>query len=350
MQRHPPGRLCGDLSNMSSPAVDTQHLTHRYGDRTALRDVTLQIEDGELFGLLGPNGGGKTTLFHILSSLLIPSEGRATIFGCDSVTQADASRRHIGFVFQQTALDEALTVEENLAFHGALYGLRGESLRARIADLLTLFGLSARADDRAGALSGGLRRRVDLARGILHAPSLLLLDEPTSGLDPGARRTLWETLGRLRRTEGTTIIAATHLMEEAEECDRVGIIDHGKIVALGAPRDLTDALGTTMLWLHSPAAEELRDRIHAQFGLDARTAGDRVQIAHDDAPAILGALYEAFGGRIESSAIRKLSLEDVFLTRTGHDLDALEHQQDMSTRRARRGETPHVGDLSLRSK
>ena len=309
---------------MADSVVDIEHLTHRYGARTAVRDVSLEVYAGELFGLLGPNGGGKTTLFRILSALVTPTNGGASVYGHDTVVEPDRVRERLGFVFQHAALDEALTVNENLEFHGALYGLSGQPLRARISDLLGLFGLSDRADERVKYLSGGLARRVDLARGLLHAPSLLLLDEPTTGLDPGARRAFWEALERLRLEEDTTVMVATHLMEEAAQCGRVGIIDRGQMVALGAPDALTRELGETMIWLHSSDPDDLRDRIEAQFGLGARVVGGRVQVGHDDAPSLLAGLYEAFGDRIESSAIRHPSLEDVFLARTGYRLDSSE--------------------------
>ena len=288
----------------------------------ALEDVSLQVAPGAVFGLLGPNGGGKTTLFRVLSSLIHPSSGYASVFGFDTVRDAADVRRRLGLVFQEPALDQALTVAENLQFHGALYGLSGAPLRARIDELLDLFGLTARADERVQTLSGGLVRRVDLARGLLHAPSLLLLDEPTNGLDPGARRAFWETLERLRRQEGATLMVATHLMQEAEQCDRVGIIDRGHIIALDTPEALTRELGDTMLWIETPDPTDLRDRIQAQFGLEAHAVGTHVQLSPPDAPEVMASLYEAFGDRIESSAIRHPSLEDVFLTRTGYRLHA----------------------------
>ena len=193
---------------MSAPAVDIQGVTHRYGQHEALRSVTLDVPAGALYGLLGPNGSGKTTLFRILSTLMPPSEGDARVFGLDTTQRPEAVRNRLGVVFQDPALDEALTVRENLRFQASLYGLAGADRRDRINDLLTRLDVADRAGDRVEALSGGLKRRVDLARGLLHRPDLLLLDEPTTGLDPGARRAFWTAIDRLREAEGTTLIRA----------------------------------------------------------------------------------------------------------------------------------------------
>ncbi|MFP4227227.1 MAG: ATP-binding cassette domain-containing protein [Salinivenus sp.] len=302
---------------MARPAVDIRGITHRYGAQIALREVSLRVEPGALYGLLGPNGSGKTTLFRILSTLMPPSEGDARIFGKDPTAEPDAVRRQLGVVFQDTALDGALTVRENLRFQGALYRLHGAALRERIGDLLSHFGISARVDDPVEELSGGLRRRVDLARGLLHRPRLLLLDEPTTGLDPAARRAFWSALSRLQDAEGTTLLMATHLMEEAERCDRVGILSEGALVADGAPATLKAELGTETLWLEAEHPPALRDRIEAQFGESTRIVGRQVQVAPSDPPAFLAALYEAFGTDIQRATIRPPTLEDVFMVHAG---------------------------------
>lgn len=305
---------------MDHPAVSLSHLTHRYGDLVALNDVSFTLESGRFFALLGPNGGGKTTLFRILSTLLRPTAGTARIFGQDTTAAPDAVRRMLGVVFQHTALDDELTVQENLLAHGALYGLRGRALRHRIDALLDRFGMADRARDRAGVLSGGQRRRVDLARCLLHAPRLLLLDEPTTGLDPAVRRAFWDTLSGVREDEGTTILLATHLLKEAEQSDCVGIIDRGTLAALGTPNALTDALGDTTLWLDTPAPEALAGRLHDTLDLDAQVVGTRVQVRHPDGPRLLPTLYQHFGAEIDSATVRKPTLEDVFLVHTGHRL------------------------------
>lgn len=306
---------------MPNAAVDIAGLTHRYGDRSALREVDLRVEAGTLFGLLGPNGGGKTTLFRVLSTLLQPTAGSAQVFGHDTVRDAGAVRRRLGVVFQQPALDEGLTVAENLRFHGALYGLSRTAAATRADRLLTAFGLDDRASDRAGTLSGGLQRRVDLARGLLHGPDLLLLDEPTTALDPVARHAFWSALTRLRRDEGTTMMVATHLLEEADRCDLVGIIDRGRLVAVDTPAALKAALGAETLWIESDDLPALRDGIAARFGVEARIIGDALQVSHPDAPAFLGALYDAWGGTIRSATVRRPTLEDVFMAHAGYHLE-----------------------------
>lgn len=300
------------------PAVTVESVTHRYGKHTALRDFSLKVKRGELLALLGPNGSGKTTLFRILSTLMPPSEGAARVFGAHTTEQPGAVRQLLGVVFQAPALDEALTVAENLRLHGALFGLSGEDLHERIDDLLGRFEVAERRSDRVETLSGGLRRRVDLARGLLHRPRLLLLDEPTAGLDPAARHAFWRHLNRLRRRDRTTFLVATHLMDEAERCDRVAILDRGRRVALGTPEALRTDLGERALWLTSPSPDALKQRIEAQFGLTARPVGEALQLVHEDAPALLTRLYDAFGDQIESATVRRPTLEDVFMARTGH--------------------------------
>jgi len=302
----------------SPPAVDIRAVTHRYGPHVALHDVTLEVRPGALYGLLGPNGSGKTTLFRILSTLMPPSDGRAQVFGLDAAASPEAVRRRLGVVFQEDALDEALTVRENLRFQGALYGLHGPERRTRIDELLRRLNVTDRIDDTVADLSGGLRRRVDLARGLLHRPDLLLLDEPTTGLDPAARRAFWAAIGRLQEEEGTTLLLATHLMDEAERCDRVGILSDGVLVADGPPAALKAELGDETIWLETDGPAALRERIDAQFGFPTRIVGSVVQVAPTAGPAAsLASLYEAFAPRIRSATIRPPTLEDVFMVHAG---------------------------------
>lgn len=306
---------------MGTPAVDVQNVTHRYGAHCALRAVSMRVEAATLYGLLGPNGSGKTTLFRILSTLMPPSEGQAHVFGMDVEHDSGGVRNRLGVVFQAEALDENLTVRENLRFQSALYGLRGAERRDRIDELLGWLDVSARAGDRVSDLSGGLRRRVDLARGLLHRPDLLLLDEPTSGLDPAARRTFWDAVQGLQDSEGTTLLVATHLMEEADRCDRLGILSDGELVVEGAPSALKADLGDETLWLETDHPAGLCDRIEAQFGAPTRIVGSMVQVAPADPPAFLAALYEAMGRRIRSATLRTPTLEDVFMVHAGVSRD-----------------------------
>jgi len=227
-------------------SVDVEGLTHRYGERTALDGVSFSVRSGEVFGLVGPNGGGKTTLFKILSTALAPSSGSARVAGVD--VRDGAVRRRIGVVFQSPSLDGKLTVGENLLHHGHLYGLSGSGLKERIGEELTRFGLKDRMGDRVEKLSGGLQRRVELAKSLLHRPEVLLLDEPSTGLDPGARRDLWDAL---RGLKGVTVLLTTHLLEEAERCDRMAILHKGKIVALGEPLTLRGEIGGDVVTVRS---------------------------------------------------------------------------------------------------
>ena len=302
---------------MSPPALAVRDLAHSYGDHRALDGLSFEVQPGELFGLLGPNGGGKTTLFRIVTTLMPPSSGTAEVLGHRTTIDPAAVRRSLGVVFQQPALDAELTVRENLRFHGVLVGLGGRTLDERIDILLDVFGLSDRDGDRVKTLSGGLARRADLARGLLHRPPLLLLDEPTTGLDPTARRELWAALARLRRDEGTTVVVATHLMEEAERCDRVAILDRGRLVALGAPGDLTAELGDETLWLESAQPDRLAQSLRDQFGWTTRRVGASVLVEADDAPAALGQVYAAFPDLVVSATVRRPTLDDVFAARTG---------------------------------
>ncbi|MDX1531157.1 MAG: ATP-binding cassette domain-containing protein [Rhodothermales bacterium] len=307
---------------MAALPLQVDRVGYRYGARRALDGVTFTVEPGELFGLLGPIGGGTTTLLRLVTTLIPPDEGRVCVAGHDTVEEPAAVRRQLGVVFQQPALDAELTVRENLRAHGALVGLGRRELDERIAWALDRLGLADRAGERVRTLSGGLARRADLARGLLHRPPLLLLDEPTTGLDPTARRELWTALGRLRREAGTTIIVATHLMEEAERCDRVGILDRGRLVALGAPAELTAELGTEALWLETPDPADLAERLEARLGLRSRVVGEALLVEADDAPAVLARVYAAFPGAVAAATVRRPTLDDVFAARTGSSFAA----------------------------
>jgi ABC-2 type transport system ATP-binding protein len=305
-----------------SAAVEIGQITHRYGDHLALEEVTFNVPEGSLFGLLGPNGSGKTTLFRILTTLLTPSSGTVTIFGRNVQTHPHTVRQSISMIFQQPALDGQLTVGENLRLQGGLFGLSGGTLKSRVRTVLERFDLTHRVDDRVETLSGGLRRRTDLARGLLHQPRLLLLDEPTTGLDPRARQDLWEHLYSIQESTRTTVLMATHLMEEAERCNELAIINDGTVAVTGTPDSLRRTLGTETLWLESERPRMLVDRIEAQFGFDVRLIGRAVQIAHEDAHNILSALYEKFDDQITSATVRRPTLEDVFMSCTGRPLDS----------------------------
>ena len=283
-----------------------------------MRDVSFGVRAGELFGLLGPNGGGKTTLLEILATLRRPTEGVARVGGVDVAADPDGARREIAVVFQRPALDPQLTATENLRHQGHLYGLAGRRLAKRSAQLLDRFGVADRADDRVKTLSGGLRRRVELAKALIHEPRHLLLDEPTIGLDPVGRRELWRHARRLRSESEVAILVTTHLLEEAEECDRVAILDRGRLVALDTPAALKAAIRGDVISLETAEPQALADAIRARFGAEGTVVDGTVRIERPDGAALVPRLAEAFPGTIRSITVGKPTLEDVFVQRTGH--------------------------------
>ncbi len=304
----------------AAAAVEVSHLTHRYGERQALADVTFTVNRGEIFGLLGPNGGGKTTLFRIASTLMLPGSGTVRVFGADVVAQAAAARRDMGVVFQAPALDTRLTVVENLRHQGPLYGLHGSDLAARIRDALSRVRLDDRGDDIVGRLSGGLQRRAELAKALLHRPALLILDEPSTGLDPAARRDVWQHLEALRDRDGTTIMLTTHLMDEGARCDRVAILHEGRLVAMGTPDDLTRAIGGDVITVTAREPVSLSERIARRFGVHVEIVDDRVRLERERAHEFITDLVETFPGEIDAITFGKPTLEDVFVHHTGRRL------------------------------
>ena len=302
----------------AAAVVEVDGLTHRYGDRVALRDVRFDVRAGEIFGLLGPNGGGKTTLFRILATLLRPTSGTARLFGLDVVASPARARERIAVVFQSPSVDRKLTVRENLMHQGHLYGLRGADLRARIAAMLERMGLADRARDRVESLSGGLRRRVEIAKALLHEPGCLLLDEPSAGLDPGARLDLRRQLEELRARERMTILLTTHHLEEAAACDRLAILSKGERVALGAPEALKAELGGDVVTIVAREPETLRDAIASRFGAAPRVVDGALRLERDRGHELVASLADAFPGRIDSITVGKPTLEDVFIRKTGH--------------------------------
>jgi ABC-2 type transport system ATP-binding protein len=314
-----PNERC-EVSASPGLAVEVAGLGHRYGDRQALAGVSFAVHPGEIFGLLGPNGGGKTTLFRIVSTLMLPGEGTARVFGADVVTQPAAARRRMGVVFQAPALDTRLTVIENLRHQGHLYGLHGADLSARIRDVLARVRLDDRGRDLVGRLSGGLQRRAELAKALLHRPALLVLDEPSTGLDPAARRDVWQYLQILRERDGTTIMLTTHLMDEGASCDRVAILHEGRLVAMGVPEALTRAIGGDVVTITAREPAALADRIAERFGVRVELVEDRLRIERERAHEFVPQLVEAFPGEIDAIAFGKPTLEDVFVHHTGKRL------------------------------
>jgi len=326
----------------TSPLVSVEGLSRTYGDRLALDCVTFDVAPGELFALLGPNGGGKTTLFKLLATLIPPSAGTFRVDGLSPDGSLRELRRRLGVVFQSPSLDRKLTVLENLLVHGAIIGLGGRTLRARAGELLGRMGVDDRARDLVETLSGGLARRVEIAKALLGAPKVLLLDEPSTGLDPLARRSLRALLAEVARG-GTTVLLTTHLFDEAEEAGRIGILDRGRLVALGAPSDLKREVGGDVLVLVTESDEDaaaLATEVASALAtfLDPHlvpkagpnlvpqpgrvtAVGPTVRVERPDGPALVPALAASFPGRFRSLTLGAPSLEDVFVDRTGHPFE-----------------------------
>lgn len=310
------------MSNTS--ALQASNLVHEYpirGQQTprrALDGVTFDVRRGEIFALLGPNGGGKTTLFKILSTALIPTSGTAAIFGFDIRKEADEVRQRIGVVFQNPSLDKKLTVLENLRYHGQLYGLRGNELSERVTEMMERLAVADRANHLVETLSGGLARRVELAKGLLHRPELLILDEPSVGLDPGARHDLWLYLQRLRDKERTTILVTTHLIDEGDRSDRVLVLNQGRIVALDTPAALKEQIGGDVISIQTKEPDRLMGKIKERFGITPAALNGRLRIEKQAGHAFISQVVDAFPEMIDAVNLSKPTLEDVFIARTGH--------------------------------
>ena len=298
--------------------LKVENLSHTYGTRRALDSVSFTVASGEVFCLLGPNGSGKTTLFRILSTLLRPTSGRVLILGHELATEAKAIRELLGVVFQHPGLDAKLTVRENLRHQGHLYGLAGKPLRNRIAELLERFGVADRIDERVEVLSGGLQRRVEIAKAILHSPRVLLLDEPSSGLDVIARLQLRDVLKTLAETENILVLLTTHLLDEAEACTRIGILDVGKLVALGNPEELKTLIGGDVVYIESTSRETLYPEIVQQFGVSPVLTDSHLRVECERGHEFAKDVVTAFPGEIQAVRFGKPTLEDVFIKLTGN--------------------------------
>jgi ABC-2 type transport system ATP-binding protein len=302
------------------PAVTIKALRHHYGARQALAGISLQVERGEIFGLLGPNGSGKSTLFRILCTLLPLTEGEVRILDYDLAHEAQTIRRHLGVVFQHPSVDPKLTVSENVWHHGHLYGMKGKPLRQRLHTVLQRLGLHERGYDLVETLSGGLQRRVELAKALLHEPTLLLLDEPSTGLDPGARLDFTAYLEHLRDQDGVSVLLTTHILEEAERCDRVGILHQGHLVAVGTPEALKAQVGGDVVVVHTPCPRVLQENIQQRFGCAATVVENSVRVEIPHGHAFVRDVVDAFARDIQAVTFGKPTLEDVFIHLTGHRL------------------------------
>jgi ABC-2 type transport system ATP-binding protein len=301
--------------------IQVQNLTHRYGSRVALSNVGFEVKKGEIFGLLGPNGGGKSTLFRILSTMMVPTEGRATIAGHDVEREPALVRRHVGVVFQTQSLDKALTVAENLRAQGHLHGLSGAVLRQRMEHSMERLGLADRRNDLVETLSGGLRRRVEIAKALLHRPQVLLMDEASTGLDPSARRDLSRHVESLREGEGVTILLTTHILEEADRCDRLVLLHQGGIVAQGTPAELRARIGGDVVVLDTADPASLAAGIAQRFGLQPAVRDGEVRVELENGHRFIAEVVEAFPGAVNSVGLHKPTLEDVFVRQTGASIE-----------------------------
>jgi ABC-2 type transport system ATP-binding protein len=301
--------------------ISANGITHQYGSRTALENVAFRVARGEIFGLLGPNGGGKSTLFRILATMMTPTAGTAEVAGFDVRRQPAEVRRRAGVVFQTQSLDRALTVAENLRAQGHLHGLSGAFLNGRMERVMERLGLAARRDDLVETLSGGLRRRVEIAKGLLHAPQVLLMDEASTGLDPGARRELWQYVQELRDREGVTILLTTHILDEADRCDRLVLLHQGRIVAEGTPAELRSRIGGDVVLLETGDPAALGPRVEERFGIKPSVVDGVLRVEIANGHRFITEVVEAFPGLIQSVALHKPTLEDVFVHETGALID-----------------------------
>ena len=306
------------MANEQAGPIVVRQLVHRYGERVALNRLELSVAPGELLAVLGPNGSGKTTLFRILSTLIPPQSGLVAFGGFQLPRDADAVRGNLGVVFQHPSLDKKLTVEENLLCQGALYGLHGNLLRERIAECTGSLGVSDRMSERVEKLSGGLKRRVELAKALIHRPSVLLLDEPSTGLDPASRIDLWNYIARLRASTQMTVLFTTHLLDEADKADRVAILSAGSLVCLDSPARLRAELGEERLVIECDAPDVLLERLRARYDWNIRSLDQLVMVDSADAIKRIPELLQEFGGEIRNITVGRPTLEDVFIHRTGH--------------------------------
>ena len=310
----------GPAGGPAAAAVSVHGLVKRYGGVEAVRGVEFEVAQGETFGFLGPNGAGKSTTIGMLCTLVRPTAGSATVAGYDVVRSRDDVRRSIGLVFQDPTLDSYLTAEQNLRFHAELYGVPRSAVGPRMDQVLELVGLSDRRDDEVRGFSGGMKRRLEIARGLLHAPVVLFLDEPTVGLDPQTRRSIWAYIKSLQQAERTTIFMTTHYMDEAEYCDRIAIIDQGTIVALDTPEALKASIGEDRVEIRTDDDQAAIAALADHFGLSASIHEGCVSFSVANGAEFVPRLFAGLDVPIRSVAVSRPSLDDVFLTYTGRTI------------------------------
>ncbi len=300
--------------------IEVEDLAKKYGDVEAVRGIGFSVGAGEIFGFLGPNGAGKTTTIKILCTLLQPTSGRARLAGMDVTTSPGDVRRRIGVIFQDPALDDRLTAEENLMLHAVAYRVPRGERAGRIAEALRFVDLHERGKDLTRTFSGGMKRRLEIARGLIHRPEILFLDEPTTGLDPQTRARTWEVLRALRRDFGTTLFLTTHYMDEAENCDRIAVIDHGKIVALDTPAALKQRVGKDLVTARSDNPNELSRLLSEKYGITSTPVDGGLSFLVEEGDAFIVKLLTADRPTLGGISVRRPTLDDVFLSLTGRQI------------------------------
>ena len=303
--------------NGHGSAIVVNDLAKRFGELEAVRGVNFQVATGEVFGFLGPNGAGKTTTINMLCTLMKPTAGSAQVAGFDVVGARDDVRRHIGLVFQDPTLDSYMTAAQNLKLHAELYGIESKLVEPRMQQVLEMVGLWDRKDSEVGSFSGGMRRRLEIARGLMHSPRVLFLDEPTIGLDPQTRRSIWSYIRQLKESEEITIYMTTHYMDEAEWCERIAIMDNGEIVALDSPERLKAQVGTDRVTLHTEENEAAIQALQERFGIEAGIVEDAVSFGVPGGEEFVPRLFAELGVPIRSVSVSRPTLDDVFMSYTG---------------------------------
>ena len=325
--------MASDGHGMAETVIEASGLVKRYGDLEAVRGIELEVYAGEIFGFLGPNGAGKSTTISILCTLLRPTAGTARVAGIDVMHDPAEVRRRIGLVFQDPSLDEQLTGRENLEFHAFIYSVPPPVRRRRIDEMLNLLQLSERAGHLVKTYSGGMKRRLEIARGMLHQPQILFLDEPTLGLDPQTRMSIWSHLNELRATRGVTIFMTTHYMDEAEYCDRIAVIDRGKIAALGTPDELKAMVGGDVVTITSPDLDGAAREIEQLLAVKPAREDGELRMEVKDGKAFVPRLVRELTLPVDTVSLRRPSLDDVFLKLTGHAI----RDDEATTRDVNRG-------------
>jgi len=298
-------------------AITVAGLTKNYGEIEAVRGIDFEVPVGQTFGFLGPNGAGKSTTIKILCTLALPTAGSARVAGHDVVRERDAVRRSIGLVFQDTTLDNYLTGAQNLRFHAELYGVPPAAVAPRMQQVMEMVGLWERRDSLVMTYSGGMQRRLEIARGLLHAPRVLFLDEPTVGLDPQTRTSIWEYINELKSREDITIFLTTHYMDEAEHCDRIAIIDHGKIVAIDTPEALKASVGKDRVQIRTGDDAAAIAELGREFGIEAGVHEGAVTFSVDSGEQFVPRLFAGLSVPIQAVSVSRPSLDDVFMSYTG---------------------------------